>query len=89
MNLRIPGPTPVPEEVAQAGAAEMIDHRGPEFAALIERVTVGVKEVFQTQNDLVVLTTSGSGAMESAVVNHISPGEQVLVITIGEFGKRS
>jgi aspartate aminotransferase-like enzyme len=88
VNLRIPGPTPVPEEVAQAGAAEMIDHRGPEFAALIERVTVGVKEVFQTQNDLVVLTTSGSGAMEAAVVNHISPDEPVLVVTIGEFGKR-
>lgn len=88
VNLRIPGPTPVPEEVAQAGAAEMIDHRGPEFAALMGRVTTGVRDVFQTKNDLVVLTASGSGAMEAAVVNHISPGDEVVVITIGEFGKR-
>lgn len=88
MNLRIPGPTPVPQEVAQAGAADMIDHRGPEFAALMERVTRGVKEVFGTKNDLAILTASGSGAMEAAVVNHLSPGEEVIVITIGEFGKR-
>lgn len=88
MNLRIPGPTPVPVEVAQAGAAEMIDHRGPEFAAIMERVTTGVKEVFQTKNDLAILTASGSGAMEAAVVNHISPGEEVIVVTVGEFGKR-
>ncbi len=88
MNLRIPGPTPVPDEVAQAGAAEMIDHRGPEFAAMMERVTTGVRDIFQTTNDLVILTTSGSGAMEAAVVNHLSPDEPVLVCTIGEFGKR-
>lgn len=88
MNLRIPGPTPVPAEVAQAGAAEMIDHRGPEFAAMMERVTTGVKEVFQTKNDLAILSASGSGAMEAAVVNHISPGEEVIVVTVGEFGKR-
>ncbi|MFA7295987.1 MAG: alanine--glyoxylate aminotransferase family protein [Dehalococcoidia bacterium] len=88
MNLRIPGPTPVPAEVAQAGAAEMVDHRGPEFAAIMERVTTGVKEVFQTKNDLAILTASGSGAMEAAVVNHISPGEEVIVVTVGEFGKR-
>ena len=50
MNLRIPGPTTVPAEVAQAGAAEMINHRGPEFAALIARTTEGVKKVYQTNN---------------------------------------
>ncbi|MEZ4501462.1 MAG: alanine--glyoxylate aminotransferase family protein [Dehalococcoidia bacterium] len=88
MNLRIPGPTPVPDEVAQAGAAEMINHRGPEFAALAARITDRVKTVFQTQNDVLTLTTSGSGGMESAVVNHISPGDKVLCVTIGVFGKR-
>ena len=88
MLFRSPGPTPVPAEVAQAGAAEMVDHRGPEFAAIMDRVTTGVKEVFQTKNDLAILTASGSGAMEAAVVNHISPGEEVIVVTVGEFGKR-
>ncbi|MQA00119.1 MAG: aminotransferase class V-fold PLP-dependent enzyme [Dehalococcoidia bacterium] len=88
MNLRIPGPTPVPAEVAQAGAAEMINHRGPEFAALIKRTTEGVKTVFQTQNDVLTLTTSGSGGMESALVNHVSAGDPVLIVTVGVFGKR-
>jgi aspartate aminotransferase-like enzyme len=88
VNLRIPGPTTVPEEVAQAGAAEMINHRGPEFAELIARTTEGVKHVYRTQNDVLTLTASGTGAMEAAIVNVMAPGEHVLVITIGEFGDR-
>lgn len=88
MNLRIPGPTPVPQEVAEAGAAEMINHRGPEFAAMIARTTAGAKQVFQTSGDVVTLTTSGTGGMEAAVVNHVGPGDRVLVVTIGVFGKR-
>ncbi len=88
MNLRIPGPTAVPPEVAQAGAADMINHRGPEFAGMIKRITDRVQEVFETKNDLLTLTTSGTGGMEAAVVNFISPGDKVLVVTIGEFGKR-
>jgi aspartate aminotransferase-like enzyme len=88
VNLRIPGPTPVPREVAEAGAADMINHRGPEFAEIIARVTQGVKQVYQTSNDVLILTTSGSGGMEAAVVNHVSPGDKVLVITVGVFGKR-
>jgi len=86
--LRIPGPTPVPEEVAQAGAAEMINHRGPEFAELMGRITEGAKLVYQTENDVLCLSTSGTGGMEAAVANHVSPGERVLVVTIGVFGKR-
>lgn len=88
MNLRIPGPTAVPPEVAAAGAADMINHRGPEFAAMIERTTRGVKHVYQTKNDVVTLTSSGTGALEAAIVNLMSPGEPVLVISIGEFGDR-
>ncbi len=87
-NLRIPGPTPVPPEVAQAGAAEMINHRGPEFAALIANITERVKRVYQTENDLAVLSASGTGGMEAAVANHISPGDHVLVVTVGVFGER-
>ena len=88
MNLRIPGPTPVPVEVAQAGAAEMINHRGPEFAAMSGRITERVKTVFQTSGDVLTLSTSGTGGMEAAVVNHVSPGDKVLVVTVGVFGKR-
>ncbi|MSP23327.1 MAG: alanine--glyoxylate aminotransferase family protein [Dehalococcoidia bacterium] len=88
VNLRIPGPTAVPDEVAQAGAAPMINHRGPEFAAMAARTTEGVKKVYQTKNDVVTLSASGTGAMEAAVVNLMAPGEEVLVVTIGEFGDR-
>ena len=88
MNLRIPGPTTVPTEVAQAGATEMINHRGPEFAAMIARTTEGVKKVYQTENDVATLTASGTGAMESAVVNFTAPGDHSLVVSIGNFGER-
>ncbi len=88
MNLRIPGPTPVPQEVAEAGTAEMINHRGPEFAEMITRITERLKRVYETENDVLTLTASGSGGMEAAVANHISPGERVLVVTVGVFGQR-
>jgi len=88
MNLRIPGPTPVPPEVLEANARPMINHRGPEFAGILDRVTRRLKEFFLTQNDLFILTTSGTGAMETAVVNTLSPGDRVLVISTGAFGDR-
>ena len=75
MNLRIPGPTSVPPEVAQAGAAPMINHRGPEFAAMMGRTNAGVKHVYQTQHDVLTLSASGTGAMEAAVVNLVEPNE--------------
>ena len=87
-NLRIPGPTPVPPEVAEAATGEMINHRGPEFAEIISRITERAKQVFQTENDVLILTSSGTGGMEAAVVNHISPGEKVLNVTVGVFGDR-
>jgi len=88
MNLRIPGPTPVPPRVLEAGARPMINHRGREFMSILERVTRRLKEFFLTQNDVFILTTSGTGAMETAVVNTLSPGDRVLVISIGAFGDR-
>lgn len=88
MNLRIPGPTTVPHEVAQAGAADMINHRGREFFEMMTRTTAGVKKVYQTTSDVMTLTASGTGAMESAVVNLMAPGDEVLIISIGEFGDR-
>lgn len=88
MNLRTPGPIPVPLEVAEAGAAPMINHRGPEFADLIADLSEGLKHVYRTDNDVLVLTSSGTGGMEAAVVNHIQPGDRVLVVTVGVFGER-
>ncbi len=88
MQLRIPGPTPVPSSVREAMARDMIDHRGPEFAALIHDVTRRLKAFYQTANDVLVLTASGTGAMEAAVVNLLSPGDRVLAASCGAFGDR-
>jgi aspartate aminotransferase-like enzyme len=87
-NLRIPGPTPVPAAVLQAMARPMIDHRGPEFAEIILRVTGQLKYFFQTESDILTFPASGTGAMEAAVVNLFSPGDAVAAITIGAFGNR-
>lgn len=88
MNLRIPGPTPVPPSILEAMAREMINHRGPEFAALLREITDGLKRFFRTDNDLFVLTASGTGGLEAAVANTLSPGDPVLAISIGFFGER-
>lgn len=88
MQLRIPGPTPVPPEVLQAGTRQMINHRGKEFAVLIQSITARLKELFRTRNDLYLLTGSGTGALEASIVNTLSPGDRVLGVTIGEFGER-
>jgi aspartate aminotransferase-like enzyme len=87
-QLRIPGPTPIPDEVRQAMGRQMINHRGVEFKELILDITAKMKTVYQTQNDLFVLTGSGTGGLEAAVVNMLSPGEKVLSVSIGVFGDR-
>jgi len=88
MQLRIPGPTPVPDEVLQAMAKQMINHRGPEFVQLLNDVTAKLKQIFQTKSDLLVLTASGTGGLEAAIVNTLSPGDKVLATSIGVFGDR-
>ena len=88
MNLRIPGPTPCPDDVLEAMSGQMVNHRGPEFAELLSRVTDGLKRFFQTEHDVLVLTASGTGAMEAVVVNTLSPGDRVLAVSIGAFGDR-
>jgi aspartate aminotransferase-like enzyme len=67
---------------------QMINHRGPEFAEILARVTSRLQTLFQTKNDVLILTTSGTGAMEAAVVNTLSPGDRALVVSIGAFGDR-
>lgn len=87
-QLRIPGPTPVPDDVRRAMARQMINHRGPEFAETINRTTKNLKTFFQTRNDVFILTGSGTGGLEAAIVNILSPGDKVLSVSQGVFGER-
>jgi len=87
-NLRIPGPTPLPASVREAGSRPMVNHRGPEFKALLGRVTAGLQRGFRTSNDVLLLTASGTGGLEAMVVNFLSPGDQVLSVSTGVFGDR-
>ena len=87
-NLRIPGPTGLPPSVREAGARQMINHRGPEFAAMLGRILTGMKPYFGTTSDIAMITTAGTGGLEAAVVNVLSPGDHVLAVSIGSFGDR-
>jgi aspartate aminotransferase-like enzyme len=86
--LLAPGPTPIPNEVALAMAETMIHHRTPQFAKIFSEVREGLKELFGTKNDVLILASSGTGAMEAAISNLFSPGEKVLVVNGGKFGER-
>lgn len=88
MNLRIPGPTPVPAEVLAASARQMMNHRGPEFAQVVRRVTDGLNWVFNSSTDVLTISASGTGGLEAAVVNTLSAGDRVLAVSIGSFGDR-
>ncbi len=87
-ELRIPGPTPLPSEVLQALSRQMINHRGPEFGQILNRVTANLKQLFQTKGDVFLLTGSGTGGLETAIVNTLSPGDKVLSVSVGAFGDR-
>ena len=87
-NLRTPGPTPIPEDIYDAMSDPMINHRGPEFFDLITECTDNLKHVFMTENDLFILTSSGTGGLEAAIVNTLSPGDKVLAASAGSFGDR-
>ncbi len=86
--LLAPGPTPVPPEVLLAMAQPVIHHRTPQFEAVVAEVRDGLRQLFQTQQDVLVLASSGTGAMEAAVTNLTSPGDRVLVVNGGKFGER-
>lgn len=88
MSLRIPGPTPCPDKVLQTMCKQMINHRGKEFGEISHQVTSRLKELFQTEGDVLILTSSGTGAMEAAIVNTLSPGDKVLSLSNGVFGDR-
>ena len=86
--LLSPGPTPIPNEVQLAMAQTMIHHRTPEFAAVLEEARQGLRTLFGTKNDVIILASSGTGAMEAAVANLFSPGDKVIVVNGGKFGER-
>jgi len=87
-NLRIPGPTPLPDEVLRAMSKQMINHRGVEFGQILNEVTAKLKQLFQTKGDVFLLTGSGTGGLEAAIVNTLSPGDKVLSVSVGVFGER-
>ncbi|MCX5714344.1 MAG: alanine--glyoxylate aminotransferase family protein [Candidatus Omnitrophica bacterium] len=86
--LLTPGPTPIPPQVSQEEAKPIIHHRTPQFQAVIKEVSEGLKYVFQTGSSVYILASSGTGAMEAAVVNLLSPGDTVITVEGGKFGER-
>lgn len=88
MRLFIPGPTPITPEVQKALSSPMINHRGPEYEALQSEIIENLKKVFKTSNPVIVFPSAGTGAMEAAVVNFLSPGDKVICASIGVFGDR-
>ncbi|MCT7948370.1 alanine--glyoxylate aminotransferase family protein [Ancylothrix sp. C2] len=88
LMLMIPGPTPVPEQALLALSKHPIGHRSGDFSKIMAEVTQNLKWLHQTQNDVLCLTVSGTGAMEAGIINFLSPGDRVLVGTNGKFGER-
>lgn len=86
--LMIPGPTPVPESVLRALGTHPMGHRSGEFSQIFARVTQGLKWLHQTENDVLILASSGTGAMEAGIINFLSPGDKIVVGTNGKFGER-
>lgn len=87
-RLMAPGPTPIPEEVLTTMANPIWHHRTPAFEKVVAEVQQGLKWLYQTKNDVIVLASSGSGAMEAALINVCNPGDKVLVVNGGKFGER-
>jgi serine---pyruvate transaminase len=86
--LMTPGPTPVPPEVLAALTEPMIHHRGRDFRETYRRCLERLRDVYRTEHDVLLFTSSGTGAFESAVANLTSPGDRVLVVSSGNFGER-
>lgn len=87
-SLLAPGPVNLHPEVRKALALPMIHHRTPEFDKILKKVLTGMKEIFQTTQDVYLLTATGSGGMEALLVNTLSPGDKVIAIVSGKFGER-
>ncbi|MGH2773020.1 MAG: pyridoxal-phosphate-dependent aminotransferase family protein [Actinomycetota bacterium] len=86
--LMTPGPTPVPHFVYEAQGAPVVYHRGPGYGKLLSEVMDGIRWLVDSAGDVLVFTASGTGGMEAAVANVTSPGDKVLVVSVGYFGER-
>jgi len=87
-RLRLPGPVPVPERVRQAVAKPVLNHRGPEFRAIWTRCCSKLQPIFGTRQPVHILASSGTAAMEAALLNILSPGERLLIVENGQWGER-
>ena len=86
--LLTPGPTPLPPEVCESLSRPIIHHRTPQFQTILKEAHDGLKYIFQTTNEVFILASSGTGGLESAVINFLSPGDSVLSVDAGKFGER-
>jgi aspartate aminotransferase-like enzyme len=86
--LMIPGPTPCPDVVLRALSEPMINHRGPDYTALQKEVLENLRLAFETEHEVLLFPASGTGGLEAAIVNTLSPGDRVLAVTCGAFGDR-
>jgi len=86
--LQVPGPTNIPERILRSLSQPLINHRGPEFERMLSENTEGLKKVFRTKNDILTFPGSGSGMLESVVVNLFSPGDTILAVSVGVFSER-
>lgn len=86
--LMIPGPTPVPDEILEIHGKQPLGHRSKEFALEVEKAIEGLKWLAETKSEPLILTTSGTGAMDAAIANTINRGEKVLSLICGVFGER-
>ncbi|MDF2891751.1 MAG: class aminotransferase [Clostridia bacterium] len=86
--IQIPGPTNIPDRILRSLSQPIINHRGPEFEALVKDCIKGLKEVYRTNNDILIFPSSGSGVLESAIVNLFSPGETIVAVSQGLFSER-
>ena len=86
--LMIPGPTPLPDAVRAALSAPAVGHRSAEFKEILKRVFSGLQWLFRSKNDVLLYTSSGTGAMEAALCNTLNPGDRILVLVNGVFSQR-
>jgi serine---pyruvate transaminase len=86
--LFTPGPTPVPPEVLEAMSRPILHHRSSDFRQILERCLARLAQVYRTEGDILLYTSSGTGGMESAVSNLTRPGDRVVVVSAGYFGER-
>ncbi len=86
--LLAPGPTPVPEKILQVMAEPMVHHRTPAFKEKVGKAIEGLKYIFQTDSDVLIFASSGTGAMEGAISNVLNPGDKAIIIRGGKFAER-